>query len=164
MPDRVGVFDSSAAIDLRNVPVGEVRRVVDELVAMTEAGLIAFPEQVYRECCVGKRSDFGSLFIFEARQVLQHPEEVDSEILAEVQDDEVGSQLTPANTTNPHHADVYVVALAIQLERTHRDVTVVCNENPENDKPHDVTVPTGCQRFGVTWLTLDEFLRAEGLL
>lgn len=103
-----------------------------------------------------RRQAIGSLFIYEARQVLQHPQEVDPDILAEVQDDEIGSLLTPAQTTSPHHADVYVVSLAIQLSRARLDVTVVCNEKRENDKPKDVTVPTGCDRFGIACITLAE--------
>jgi hypothetical protein len=163
MANRVAVFDSSAAINLRDVPVAQVRRVIGELVTMTANALIAFPEQVYREC-VGKGSDVGSLFVYEARGVMQHPLEVDPDILAEVQDDDIGSSLTPAHSTSPHHADVYVVALAIQLSRARLDVTVVCDENPMNDNPRDITVPTGCAHFGIPCLSLNEFLHAEGII
>lgn len=95
---------------------------------------------------------------------MRHPLDVDPEVLADVQDDEIGSLLTPAHSTSPHHADVYVVSLAVQLTRTGLDVTVVCDEDPANDNPRDVTVPTGCAKFGIPCMTLIEFLEAEGIL
>lgn len=169
MAQRVWVVDSSAAINLREVGHGPALEVVNELVELTRRGLIAFPEQVYREVCEGATfAGLGSAFISSAWTELQHPRVVDPEVVHDVLDEDVGSRLVPPDTTNIHHADAYVVALAVQLERTGLDVTVVCDER--NDRFDDrgklvnASIPTGCAQFGIAVATMKEFLEAEGLI
>lgn len=169
MAQRVWVIDSSAAINLREVAHGSALDVVNELVELTRQGLIAFPEQVYREVCEGATyAGLGSAFVGTAWAELRHPRVVDPVVVQDVLDDDIGSHLVPPDTTNIHHADAYVVALALQLERTGLDITVVCDERndrfDDRGKLVDASIPTGCAEFGIAVMTMRDFLEAEGLI
>jgi hypothetical protein len=52
------------------------------------------------------------------------------------------------------HADSFVIAKAAVENRI-----VVTMEQP---RPHSVKIPNICDQFGVRWLSLEDFMAAEG--
>lgn len=168
MADRVWVVDSSAAINLRELPPASALETVNRLIQATRDGLIAFPEQVYREVSQVRYADLANAYVGRAWEELVHPKVVDYEILHEVLNDPIGSLLVPPETTNIHHADAYVVALAVQLDRASYDVAVVCDEGRDRRGEHgdliEVSIPTGCDAFDIPVIDLRGFLEAEGYL
>lgn len=95
MADRVWVVDSSAAINLRELPPASALETVNRLVQATQDGLIAFPEQVYREVSQVRFADLANAYVGRAWEEIVHPKVVDYEILHEVLNDPIGSLLVP---------------------------------------------------------------------
>jgi hypothetical protein len=165
MAFHVGVVDSSAAIDLKKIlKPKNALAIIEGLKECARNGKIAYPDQVYTECCTDSSgADLGSVFIEETYDELKHDTEVDHDILHEVLEHHLGSLLIPQDCMNPHHADPYVVAMAIQIERQHFDVSVVCHE-VDKVTAHSASITAVCNEFGIAVVRMEDFLATEGLI
>ena len=125
--ENVWVIDSSALIQMKDaVAGGDQWAAFREMESMVEAGTIALCRHVIREMAEVMHPDVPGVWAQGVRDKLLHPLDADYLHLTDVMA-AAGSVVDASKTEED--ADPYVLALALQLQRTGVPVTVVtCDE------------------------------------
>jgi rRNA maturation endonuclease Nob1 len=152
----VRVIDSSALIRIKHdYPAGEQWRLCERIKQQVVTGRAAFPKQVHREVAKVPHPDAPGAMIDALHQ--------DHHIqFAEPSDETVAEVLG----LNPHlhdwdaqqdMADAYVVAMALELERSQGLHAIVVSHD-RVDRPQRTSVATACASVGLACESLPEWM------
>jgi len=152
----VWVLDTSCLIELKRVPIAHHWELFRQLEDMVVSAEIAMPRQVIREISTIAFPDVPGAWAKGVESKLQHPMEVDYEVLGEVMD-VAGDVIEDDSASDP--ADPYVLTLALQLHRGELRVTVVTEDHVDR-LPQKISMATACKRLHLARNSTAEFLKA----
>jgi Domain of unknown function (DUF4411) len=152
----VWVIDTNCLIALKRVAIGEQWELFTQLEKMVIDAEIAMPRQVIREASTLLHPDVPGVWAKGVERKLQHPLDVDYELLGEVME-VAGDVIEDRSASDP--ADPYVLALALQLQRADLSVTVVSDDIVDR-LPLKISMATACKRLGLGRVGTEPFLSA----
>lgn len=157
MPGPIWVFDTSALIDIRNLPRDERPKVLAALTALVQQGRVRMPKQVVDELKRGNDAllDWAVTVEHQAAEGAPTLQEVKA-VLAVVPD-----ILDPAKDSGVDEADPYVLAMAVKLKALDHDARLVTQET--KDKSDKTSLNTAAGMLAVPCVPLRGFLRVEGI-
>jgi hypothetical protein len=169
---RIWVADTCALVDVRRCVVPSEtrqthsarRQVFKKLEELVDAGRLVFPHETYRELKEGNAQHDDAAqdhpFHFVERCKKTALRVANLEIVKElVADTLVRRVIDP--TAEKDEADIYVLSVALGLQRAGKEVGVLTQER--RDQATKLSMNTACGLLGLVCLPMQAFLHQEGI-
>ena len=154
----VVIVDTGLVIDIKTrIPVSEQWDLLSKMMALVEAGRLAFPSKVHRELTEMKWPDAPGAWCGTAVKKLKHRDPDDATMAATLV---YTHDLVEQDADNAHEkADPYVVAMAYALKtgKPPYDVAVATTDTVDRP-PLKIAMTTACARLGITCWDFDTFV------
>lgn len=160
---EVWVVDTSSITEIRRrLPREDQGKVYVSLTALVDANHLVFPVQVLNELKrwtspTGDDPPLKWAQGVEDRAVSNPAWVTVAEVLSQVSE-----VLDPDKTSGAEEADPYILARALELKRSGRDVTVITEE--KTNKPRKLSLSTAAGILKLPAVTILPFLKSQGLL
>ena len=151
--DTIYVLDTSSIIQIKcDVKAEHQWELAKNMERMVEQEKITFPRQVTREIRGQLHTDLPEAWVLGVDRKIVIDCEPGHEYIEEVMD-KAGNVIESDTDSDP--ADPYVLALALQIWRSDRDVVVVTEDI--TDRPLKISIKKACQILGLSMLRLEDF-------
>lgn len=169
---RVWVADTSSILAVRRCLVPDDdrqqhavrRRAYTRLLGLAERQRLVFPKLVYDEIKKGHSklhssgADHPLAFIEQAREFAER--DIDMAVFRELCQHHLVSQVVDENSEDDE-ADIYVLALAVALQRKGTTIGVLTEER--RDQPRKLSLTTACGLLELVCLPMKAFLQQENI-
>ncbi len=154
-PLCIWVVDASALIEIKQrVAVDEQWAMFEQLSSLVAAGQISLVRQVIKEVGEGRWPDAPGAWASGMRNRLRHPLDAPLALVRDVL--QVAPKIIEENATD-EVADPYVLAMALHLQESGHDVTVVTEDDVDR-LPLKMSMATAAKRLEIDCYGLEAFL------
>ena len=151
----VAVLDSSSLIASKKVIAARLQwRFFESMKVLVQSGQVCFPKAVRNELQQARHVDTPEAWALDACDYVQHSYDPDVATVAEVM--QFTGDVVDADAEG-EPADPYVLAKALEIQRSGRAARVVTEEHVDR-LPIKISMVTACERLGLNACNLDDFL------